>query len=81
MYLMLYPIGVLAEALSSGEVSLDEVHGAMGLLTGDQLRDGGRVYGGGLHKMEPKELAALDASSIAALLSNYQRAYEPAQLF
>jgi len=81
MYLMLYPIGLLADALAAGEVSLEEVHDALGLLTGDQLRDGGRVYGGGLHKMEPKELAALDATSIAALLPKYRRPESASSLF
>lgn len=64
MYLMLYPVGALRSALEAGSVSLEDIHDAMKSLTGKQLRDGGRVYGGGLHKMEPRELAALDATAI-----------------
>lgn len=71
VYLMLYPVGSLANALESGSLTLDDVHEAVRELTGKQLRDGGRVYGGGLHKMEPKELAALDATLIAARIPHY----------
>lgn len=39
----------------------------------------GRVYGGGLHKLEPKELANVDASAIAALLPGYERGVELTQ--
>lgn len=81
MYLMLYPIASLEAALSRGDVELPQVHEAVNALSGQQLRDGGRVYGGGLHKMEPKELAALDASTIAALLPNYQRPEQVLSLF
>lgn len=71
MYLMLYPVGQLKAALEGATVDLEQVHAAVNALTGQQLREGGRVYGGGLHKMEPKELAALDASTIASLLPEY----------
>ncbi|MBW1601428.1 Lsr2 family protein [Streptomyces sp. JJ66] len=67
MYLMLYPIGPLKEYLAKSPSSIQQVHSALLALTADDLRGGGRVYGGGLHKMEPKELAALPADTIAAL--------------
>ena len=48
--------------------------------TKEQLLDEGRVYGGGLHKLEPKELANVDASAIAALLPGFERGVELTQL-
>ena len=38
----------------------------------EQLLGEGRVYGGGLHKLEPRELANVDAKEIAALLLNFK---------
>ncbi|NKR58033.1 modification methylase [Rhodococcus hoagii] len=67
MYLMLYPTPRLRRYFDSDPEGLKKVHEALLSLTGEDLRNGGRVYGGGLHKMEPKELAALNASAIVAL--------------
>ncbi|MDJ0401557.1 Eco57I restriction-modification methylase domain-containing protein [Rhodococcus rhodochrous] len=67
MYLMLYPTPILQRYLDLNEDGLKNVHLALLSLTGEDLRNGGRVYGGGLHKMEPKELASLPASTIARL--------------
>lgn len=81
MYLMLYPIGPLEAALSKGDIALDDVHAALLSLTAEDLRDGGRVYGGGLHKMEPKELAAMDATIIADLIPKYESMVRAVPLF
>lgn len=67
MYLMLYPTPLLQTYVDSVEGGIEKVHEALLALTAGDLRDGGRVYGGGLHKMEPKELASLPADGIAAL--------------
>lgn len=67
MFLMLYPKPRLQAFLDADAEGLKKVHHALLSLTADDLRHGGRVYGGGLHKMEPKELAALDASAIVNL--------------
>ncbi|MEU1907442.1 Eco57I restriction-modification methylase domain-containing protein [Streptomyces hygroscopicus] len=67
MYLMLYPTEPLQRYLDRDPEGIKQVHKALLSLTAEDLRGGGRVYGGGLHKMEPKELAELPANSIAAL--------------
>jgi adenine-specific DNA-methyltransferase len=61
LYLMLYPIGLMADYLEENPAAITSVHEALLSLSADDLRHGGRVYGGGLHKMEPGELAALSA--------------------
>lgn len=64
MFLMLYPIGALAQYLEEKPEQLGAVHEALLSLTAEDLRRGGRVYGGGLHKIEPRELGALPARAI-----------------
>jgi len=55
---------------------LRRVWEALNTLTPGQLLSEGRVYGGGLHKLEPKELANVDATVINALrLSIGERQY------
>ncbi|MFJ2598994.1 Lsr2 family DNA-binding protein [Streptomyces erythrochromogenes] len=80
MYLMLYPTGPLQQYMEQNSEGIKRVHEALLALTAAELRGGGRVYGGGLHKMEPKELAALPADNIAALdpslLGDVQKAPE-----
>lgn len=80
-YLMIYPVGGLKEAIDQGSITLEDTHEVLLSFTGDQLRDGGRVYGGGLHKVEPKELAAMDASLVGSLIPGYEVPTEPDRLF
>ena len=67
MYLMLYPKAALAEFLAQDPAHLAEVHKALLSLTAEDLKRSGRVYGGGLYKIEPKELASLSARCLVAL--------------
>lgn len=68
MYLMLHPTQRMQSWFAEDRrTRLTKVHEALLSLTGDDFRRGGRVYGGGLHKIEPKELAALSAKRIVDL--------------
>jgi len=67
VYLMLYPTPLLQAYIDSSPKAYQRIHEALVSLTPDDLRSGGRVYGGGLHKIEPKELMRLGAEAISAL--------------
>lgn len=72
-YLLLYPKGELAAALDSQQLTLTDVHEALRALDGSSMTSEGRVYGGGLRKIEPKELLRVNAAPIAELLSLLDR--------
>ncbi|MFZ0595172.1 MAG: class I SAM-dependent methyltransferase [Bryobacteraceae bacterium] len=61
VYLMLYPRGPLRSALKQHPELQVLVFEALRHITPEQLLSEGRVYGGGLHKVEPKELAQIPA--------------------
>jgi hypothetical protein len=68
VYLLLYPKPVLAKALASNAALGRKVWEFLSSIDAATLLGEGRVYGGGLYKMEPKELANVPAEPIAALL-------------
>lgn len=80
LYLMLYPVGLMAAYLEENPTAIVAIHDALLSLSADDLRQGGRVYGGGLHKMEPKELAALSAKALIAIDPAKLAPQEPSQL-
>jgi hypothetical protein len=61
---MLYPKGQLRDALAKDPGLQGRVFEALQRITPAQLLAEGRVYGGGLHKVEPKELAQIPARTI-----------------
>jgi methylase of polypeptide subunit release factors len=61
VYLLLYPRGILQEALRRDPTLHAKVFAALQSLDTENIANGGRVYGGGLYKMEPKELANVPA--------------------
>jgi adenine-specific DNA-methyltransferase len=69
VYLLLYPKPVLARALAADPALVRRVWELLNAIQPGELLDEGRVYGGGLHKLEPNELANVRADGIQALLS------------
>jgi adenine-specific DNA-methyltransferase len=68
VYLLLYPRGDLEAALAARPDLYPIVFTHLLSLTGEHLIKEGRVYGGGLHKMEPKELANLPADALTKII-------------
>ncbi|MDP9175465.1 MAG: SAM-dependent methyltransferase [Planctomycetota bacterium] len=66
LYLMLYPRSALATMLRRIPGCASELFALLGQVTGNELRGEGRVYGGGLHKIEPSELGRISAIPIVA---------------
>ena len=69
VYLLLYPNPPLAQALQHRPALTKTVWHLLNTIETSTLLGEGRVYGGGLHKLEPKELAHVSAAPIEALLS------------
>jgi hypothetical protein len=68
VFLMLYPHPVLARQLALDPSAMRRVWGALNAIRPETLTGEGRVYGGGLHKLEPRELANVPADDLAALV-------------
>ena len=68
VYLLLYPKPALARALNGNPDLGREIWEFLNGIEATTLLGEGRVYGGGLYKMEPKELGNVPAEAIAAML-------------
>ena len=68
VYLMLYPKEPLARMLESDPALKRRLWEFLNAICPKAMLGGGRVYGGGLHKLEPKELANMPAGAVSALL-------------
>ena len=67
VYLMLYPQPLIAGRLASDPTLIRALWEALNSIPPETLLGNGRVYGGGMHKLEPKELANVPADDLAAL--------------
>lgn len=84
LYLMLYPRNGLVAMLREHPTRVADVHELLSRVTGHELRGEGRVYGGGLNKIEPNELGRVSAVSFVErwpVLSESVRREETASLF
>ncbi len=68
VYLMIYPKPLLKRKLERSPRLLREIWTALNATHPDELVGKGRVYGGGLLKLEPKELANIQADQIYSLI-------------
>lgn len=71
VYLMLYPKSRLQEVLNDHPELCAKVFEALQSLTPGQFISEGRVYGGGLHKVEPKELAQIPAGAVLEIVEGH----------
>jgi hypothetical protein len=69
VYLLLYPKPALAAALNETPGLYSVVFDHLRSIETDAFVDEGRVYGGGLHKMEPRELERVSLQGLADLLN------------
>ncbi|MBR6022101.1 MAG: Eco57I restriction-modification methylase domain-containing protein [Kiritimatiellae bacterium] len=69
-FLMLYPTGALARRLGQHPQEATEVWRRLRAIPALEFRRAGRCYGGGLQKMEPKELGDLAATALRDWLAD-----------
>lgn len=81
VYLMLYPKSRLQEALKEHPELQARIFEALQRITSEQMRSEGRVYGGGLHKVEPKELAQIPARALLESMDGHMRIERQEKLF
>ncbi len=73
VYLAMYPTPVLARAVARDSGLIRRVWRALSAIAPERLLSEGRVYGGGLHKLEPNELANMPVPEIADILPGCER--------
>lgn len=69
VYLLLYPKPVLSASIQGNLEARKAVWEALASISAEMLMREGRVYGGGLHKLEPKELANVPGEVVLEALS------------
>lgn len=73
VYLLLYPRPALERATAADPGLMRTLWTALSAVPTDVLLGEGRVYGGGLHKLEPRELARVPLASLALDRDTWRR--------
>lgn len=68
-YLIIYPKARLEKEITAKPKLVRKLFEALNKITSESMIEEGRVYGGGMHKLEPKELGNLPAVEIANILN------------
>lgn len=68
VYLAMYPMRALAAAMAREPSLIRSIWKSLNEIAPEELLGEGRVYGGGLHKLEPKELANVALPGIDAII-------------
>jgi adenine-specific DNA-methyltransferase len=68
VFLMLYPTALLARHIEKHPAALRAAWTALNKIGRETLLGSGRVYGGGMHKLEPRELANVPADDLASAI-------------
>ena len=79
VYLLLYPKPQYAHCIKNEKV-LEEIWQELNAIPTETLSRNGRFYGGGLRKMEPKELMQTPVKGIAELMAG-KKEYQQLSLF
>jgi hypothetical protein len=78
---MLYPRDPLRKALERHPEMAARVFQGLQHITPAQMVSEGRVYGGGLYKVEPKELAQIPARSVIESMATHLQFEHQGSLF
>ena len=70
VYLLLYPKSLIGHALKNTHELKRQIWVRLNEIRADAMLREGRVYGGGLHKLEPRELSNVPAEFMLDLLPN-----------
>ena len=70
VYLMLYPKPSVERAIAESPRLKHKIWQFLNCIDANDVLSQGRVYGGGLYKLEPKELGRVTASDLAGMLRN-----------
>jgi hypothetical protein len=67
-YLLLYPKDILKKLIEQNEVTEQEIFNILQSISMDEMKIESRIYGGGLLKLEPKDLGLINANNFLKIL-------------